>query len=66
MKVDNFNITTRLGLTISDDYNNQNNHDPDHDAGQESQQDDENQADDHGDHQTTREGRHIKRCIILS
>lgn len=46
-------------LTVSNDQNNQNNHDPDHDTSQEPQQDDENQADDHGYHQAAGEGGHL-------
>lgn len=46
----------RLEFTISDDQNDQNDHDPDHDASQESQQDDENQAHNHGDDQPTAGG----------
>lgn len=49
-----------MAFTITNDQYNHDDHDPDHDTSQEPQQDDENQADDHGDHQTTREDKHIK------
>ena len=60
----NLTIFTDWRLTVANDKNNQNNHDPDHDTSQVSQQDDENQADDHGYHQTTGEGGHI-RCFNM-
>lgn len=53
-----YRSTVGWSRTIANHQNNQNYHDPDHDTSQKSQQDNENQADDHGDHQAAGEDGH--------